>query len=278
MNRRQCLKTISAAAILGLLSPRNSISAELTKDDIEFRKKLYTNKQGQHLPYRLFVPLGVSDSTQKYPLILWLHGGGGRGSDNLKQITGADQLGSHFWTTSANQAKFPTFLLAPQCPFQDNWSDPDTNQPFKPLELTMEILASVQKEFPIDPARIYIAGQSMGGLGVWSLLQMYSEMWAAALVLSAYDNFTNIPAIARVPLWVFQGEDDRSVPVDLVRAMMKQLTKAKANLRYTEYRKADHEVWTRAFAEPDLLPWLSSQMRGAPAAGQLGTGAAAPTH
>ena len=136
----------------------------------------------------------------------------------------------------------------------------------------------MQKEFPIDPDRIYVAGQSMGGLGVWSLLQAYSEKWAAALVLAAYDNFTDVPAIARVPLWVFQGDSDRTVPVDLVRAMMKQLKKANANLRYTEYRKADHEVWDRAFAEPDLLPWLSSQRRGAPATGQVGAGAAAPNH
>jgi hypothetical protein len=60
--------------------------------------------------------------------------------------------------------------------------------------------------------------------------------------------------------------------------MMKQLNKAHANLRYTEYRKADHEVWNKAFAEPDLLPWLSSQKRGQAAGGQLGSGAGAPTH
>jgi predicted peptidase len=118
----------------------------------------------------------------------------------------------------------------------------------------------------------------MGGSGVWSLLQNYPEKWAGALVLSAYDTFTAPKAIAQIPLWVFQGDEDMSVPVDMVRDMMKQLKKVHANLRYTEYHKMDHEVWTKAFAEPDLLPWLSSQKRNQAAQGQLGSGAAPPSH
>jgi len=98
------------------------------------------------------------------------------------------------------------------------------------------------------------------------------------VILSAYDNFTNVKALASTPLWVFQGEADETVPVTLVRDMMKQLKKAHANLRYTEYPKTDHEVWKKAFAEPDLLPWLSSQKRGQAAGGQLGSGAGAATH
>jgi len=66
------------------------------------------------------------------------------------------------------------FELIPQCPSGDNWSDPDLNQPTKWLELTMSALADVEKEFSIDPDRIYLAGQSMGGLGVWSGLQAVS--------------------------------------------------------------------------------------------------------
>jgi len=78
---------------------------------------------------------------------------------------------------------------------------------------------------------VYITGQSMGGLGVWSLLQIYPGRWAAAIVMSAFDNFTDGPAIAKVPLWVFQGDADQSVPVDTVRGMMRQPKKAGANLR-----------------------------------------------
>lgn len=269
---RQYLPFCCAAVLLLFLGQAFAAATELTKDDIDFRREVYVDKTGARLPYRLFVPLGY-DSNRRYPLLLWLHGVDGRGSDNVRQLTHENQIGTHFWITSAVQAKFPVFVLAPQCPMGESWSDPEFNQPGRPLLLTVEILAKVQREFSIDPDRVYIAGQSMGGLGVWSLLQMYTGKWAAAIVMSAYDTFSDVPAIARVPLWVFQGDADQSVPVDMVRSMMRQLKKAHANLRYTEYHKSDHEVWNKAFAEPELLPWLSSQKRGSPAEGQLGSGA-----
>lgn len=259
---RKCIRTKAPilATLLLILVPL-AFGGQLTKDDIEFRKKVYANKKGEQLPYRLYVPLGY-DANRKYPLLLWLHGGDGRGSDNAKQLNGGNQTGTHFWAGKDVQLKFPMFELVPQCPSGENWSDPDLNQPTKWLELTMGALADVEKEFSIDSDRIYLAGQSMGGLGVWSALQAYPNRWAAALIMSAYDNFTDVKAIRNTPLWVFQGEADESVPVTLVRDMMKQLRKAHANLRYTEYRKTDHEVWKKAFAEPDLLTWLSSQKRG----------------
>ncbi len=269
-------KATILAGIVLIVAPA-SLSGQLTKDDIEFRKKVYANKAGERLPYRLYVPLGY-DANQKYPLLLWLHGGDGRGSDNMKQLSGGNEIGTHFWAGKTVQLNFPMFELVPQCPSGDNWSDPDMNQPTKWLELTMSALAEVEKEFSIDPDRIYLAGQSMGGLGVWSALQAYPGRWAGAVILSAYDNFTNIHALAQTPLWVFQGEADETVPVTLVRDMMKQLQKAHANLRYTEYRKGDHEVWKKTFAEPDLLPWLSAQKRAQAAGGQLGSGAGAATH
>ena len=61
-------------------------AADLTKDDIEFRKNVYVDQAGHRLPYRLFVPLGY-DANRKYPLLLWLHGGKARGSDNVRQLT-----------------------------------------------------------------------------------------------------------------------------------------------------------------------------------------------
>ncbi|MGB7847701.1 MAG: alpha/beta hydrolase-fold protein [Candidatus Acidiferrum sp.] len=278
MPRERLFWQIRGAALLLLfLATGITSAAELSKDDIDFRKDVYVSSTKDRLPYRLFVPLGY-DTNRKYPLLLWLHGADGRGSDNVKQLTHENQLGTHFWIASQAQIKFPVFVLVPQCPSGENWAEPEFNQPSKWLLLTMEVLAKVQKQFLIDPDRLYIGGQAMGGLGVWSLLQMYRGNWAGAIVMSAYDTFTDIPAITQVPLWVFQGDADESVPVDMVRAMTRQLKKAHANLRYTEYHKADHLVWSKAFAEPDLLPWLSAQKRGSPAGGQLGSGGPPPSH
>jgi predicted peptidase len=238
------------------------ISAQiLKKDDLTFRKLVYADKTGNKMPYRLFVPAGY-DPGQKYPMIFWLHGANGRGSDNLKQVSGGNENGTHVWTTAANQAQLPAFVLAPQCPEDHYWSEPENNEISPQLQTALDILAAVQKEFSIDADRIYLAGQSMGGLGVWTLLQTQPDRFAAALVLCAFDNFTNPRAIARVPLWVFQGDADLVVPVDLVRQMVKDLKKAGARPRYSEYHNAGHDVWLKAFAEPDLVPWLAAQKRG----------------
>ncbi len=72
-----------------------------------------------------------------------------------------------------HQATLPAFVLAPQCPQNENWSNPELNEVGGPLQLAMEIFALVQKDYSIDPDRIYLAGQSMGGFGVWALLQTY---------------------------------------------------------------------------------------------------------
>jgi predicted peptidase len=232
----------------------------LSKDDLLFRKNTYADKTGKKMPYRLFVPPDYN-AQKKYPLILWLHGAAGRGFDNKTQISGGNEPGTHIWTTSANQAQLPAFVLAPQCPQDHFWSEPETNEISPELQMALDILVSVQKDFSIDPDRIYVAGQSMGGLGVWALLQSQPHRWAAALVLCAYDNFTNAKAITSVPLWVFQGDADMVVPVDFVREMVKELKKSGSQLRYSEYHGVGHEVWMRAFAEPDLVPWIAAQKR-----------------
>jgi len=249
--------------------PAPARTAELTQDDIDFRKLTIDKPNNQHLNYRLFVPLGY-DSKRKYPLVLFLHGAAGRGSDNIKQLTGGNHIGTHFWISREVQNTFPAFVLVPQCPSGENWSEPELNRPSPALLLTMDALLKTQREFSVDPDRVYVVGQSMGGLGVYSLVQNCPNQWAAAVVISAFDNFTNLLALTSVPLWVFQGGADSSVPIDTVRDMVRQLKKARADLRYTEYHKAGHEIWDRAFAEPDLLPWLSSRVRKTE--GQLGSG------
>lgn len=236
----------------------------VVKEEPPFRQRIHIDKKGAKLPYRLFVPSHY-DSAKKYPLILWFHGGSGRGSNNEAQISGENEKGAQIWTTPENQAILPAFILAPQCPTGENWSDPELNEIGTPLQLALDILAVVQKDYSIDGQRIYLVGQSMGGLGVWSLLQKYPERWAAAVVAASYDNFTNVAALARVPLWIFQWKMDPAVPTDLIRQMLKEIKKSGGHPHYTEYRKVNKEVWNNAFAESGLVIWLAAQKRGADA-------------
>jgi predicted peptidase len=235
----------------------------VVKDEPQFRKRTFANKSGAKMPYRLFVPPGYT-SDKKYPLIVWFHDGSGRGSNNEAQISSDNEKGTHLWTATGNQEKFPAFVLAPQCTQGENWSDPELNEIGAPLQLALDILALVEKDYSIDPARVHLIGQSMGGLGVWALLQKFPERWAAAIVVASYDNFTNVAAITRVPLWIFQGDADSTVPVDLVRQMVKQLKNAGGAPLYSEYHKTGHEVWNEAFANPQLVSWLAAQKRGTP--------------
>ena len=64
-----------------------------------------------------------------------------------------------------------------------------------------------------------------------------------------------------MPLWMFQGDSDLTVPVDLVRIMIRELKKAGSQVRYSEYRNSYHDVWKKAFAEPELVPWVAAQKR-----------------
>jgi predicted peptidase len=212
------------------------------------------------MPYRLFVPPSYSP-TKKYPLILWLHNALGRGSDNLLQISGTNYPGTHLWTTPESQAKFPAFVLAPQVTDTKAWARPHANTPPVSIRLALEILDVVEKEFGIDLDRLYIAGQSMGGEGVWAALAARPGEFAAAIALCGYGEPWMIGRIAKTPAWAFQGSADGMVPVERARQWVAALGHAGGAPKYSEYPGVGHQVWDRAFAEPDLLPWLARQRR-----------------
>jgi len=106
MKMRRIWRKGPVLALAAMILAPFTFGGQLTKDDIEFRKKMYANKKGERLPYRLYVPLGY-DANRKYPLLLWLHGGDGRGSDNVKQLNGGNQLGTHF-SVSYTHLTLPT--------------------------------------------------------------------------------------------------------------------------------------------------------------------------
>src|SRR5215831_7400566 len=135
-----------------------------------FAARIYRNRQGQSMPYRLFVPPGYNKS-EAYPLVLWLHGAGGIGTDNLKQIVDDQVPGTRIWTKPENLAKHPAFVVVPQS--SDRW-------PASQLSMVPGILESLESEFPIDPNRMYVLGQSIGGEAAWKLVTDNPHLFAAA--------------------------------------------------------------------------------------------------
>jgi predicted peptidase len=210
------------------------------------------------MPYRLFTPTGY-DQQRKYPLVVWLHGAGGAGRDNLRQISGDQIPGTRTWTRPENQAKYPAFVLAPQSP--GRWAELGDDTLSAPLLLVVEIVDLLKSQLSIDPQRIYVAGQSDGGFGVWDVIIKRSELFAAAIPVCGGGDPTRAARVARMPIWAFHGDADETIPVTASRQMVQAVTKAGGSPRYTEYKGMGHDVWTRAFAEPGLVDWLFAQHR-----------------
>ncbi len=238
----------------------------LLRDKTEGR--VFRGRDGGTLPYRLLVPDGY-DKTRKYPLILFLHGAGERGSDNQKQLFHPDVLNL---AEARHAARHPAFVVAPQCPEGEKWVDVDWSavphhktpeEPSPSMRLTMELLEAIQKEYRIDPDRLYVTGLSMGGYGTFDLLVRRPRQFAAAVVVCGGADDSRAAEFAHVPLWIFHGERDGAVPVARSRSVVAALQKAGAKPRYTEYAGQGHPIWKRAYAEPGLGEWLFGQVRKA---------------
>jgi predicted peptidase len=228
------------------------------QDSIDgFARRVYRNGS-QSMPYRLFVPPGYKPE-MAYPLVLWLHGAGGAGSDNRQQILGDQTPGTRTWTKPQNQGKHPTFVLVPQS--TTNWVSNGLDRLSPEMSLVLAIVDSVRGEFNIDPGRMYVAGQSDGGIGTWNLIIQRPNLFAAAIPLCGGGDPSKVAAIANMPIWAFHGGRDKVIPVAESRKMISALKRDGGNPRYTEYSNAGHDVWTRAFAEPGLVDWLFAQHR-----------------
>jgi len=219
-----------------------------------------TFSRGDHkMPYRLFVP-DARARRQPLPLVIWLHGASGMGEDNKAQISvGGNEFGSRLWVRPDIQTRYPAFVVAPQLPVGQTWGLAASEHLTTYGEMVVQLVESLGREFPIDRSRVYLLGQSMGGIGVWDLISKRPDLFAAAVPLCAAGNTTRIKAAAGVAVWAFHGAADLGMPVANTRDMVAALKAAGGEVKYTEYPDVGHDVWTRAFTEPDLPGWLFSK-------------------
>lgn len=256
----------SALAIFTLILPVRAGDEEESTTS-SFRAGLYRAENGKELPYRLFVPAD-GDSGDGCPLVLFLHGFEALGKDNKKQISGMDYAGSHIWTKPENQREFPCFVLAPQCPKGSFWANTLTRKPGRHLVLVVDLIQDLMKRYPIDPDRLYVTGQSLGGFGTWALLSFYPDMFAAGIPVCGGGRTRAAAALRNVPIWAFHGVGDPIVIVFESRRMISAIRKAGGMPRYTEYPWRLHNVWNSAYAEPELVQWLFHQRRQVASADQ----------
>ena len=222
-----------------------------------FEARVFKASAGRTLNYRLFKPTGT-DSPTNLPLVLFLHGAAGLGDDNQRQFNGGNEVPPLALTAEEAQARFPCFVLVPQCPRSDSWSTYG-GRSSPTLRLTMDVLEALTHELPIDRRRLYVVGVSMGGRGVWDTVLRFPDTFAAAVPICAAGDPDGLAKIKHLPVWCFHGAADQTVPVDYAHRMMAALRKAGGNPRYTEYPGVGHDSYRNAFKEPELLPWLFDQ-------------------
>ena len=240
-------------AALILAGPASDVIAQDVIDG--FAARSFKASNGDTLPYRLFVP-DATARTKPLPLILYLHGGGGVGRDNQKQISGGNTAGTHAWTSAEAQRKHPAFVLAPQ--LADSWRASGWSDV---AETVLQLIAALSREFAIDADRVYVTGQSLGGYGTWHFITRHPDVFAAAVPLCGGGDPSRASVARALPIWAFHGARDPVVAVTESREMIAALRRAGSSVKYTEYEDVGHDVWTRAYAEPDLADWLFTQQR-----------------
>lgn len=206
------------------------------------------------LSYLLYLPEGFGKNPgQRWPLILFLHGRGERGSDF------ANLLKQPLPKLLAGQSDFPFVVLSPLLSTDKRW----WNDLIDPIDSLVDRIVS---SLPVDPQRLYLTGISMGGFGVWEYALRYPHRFAA-LVPIASGYLTggrlvppNICVLRDTPMWVFHGESDLRVPLFLSATLVDSLRACGGNVRFTRYSGLGHAAsWNRAYAEPGLFEWLSAQ-------------------
>ena len=234
----------------------------------EGRKFVGTNGE---LNYCLLTPkewTPVEDkAVRRYPLVLFLHGAGERGSDNRKQLV----HGMSEFASDLQRQQHPAFVIAPQCPEGEQWVDVPWSgkehemkaKPSKSLGLVLELIQQHRQHLPIDEQRIYVTGLSMGGFGTWDLIQREPELFAAAIPICGGGDVRVASRIKHVPIWAFHGDGDTTVMPSRSRDMIEAIRTAGGKPIYTEYVGVGHDSWTATYKNQAVLDWLFAQSRPA---------------
>jgi len=233
-------------------------------DGLEKKFEARTHKGDVPMPYRLFRP----EAAGTLPIVMYLHGSGGLGDDNEKQVAQGNMFGARVWALPENQKRFPCYVVAPQT--DRGWIRYDfSKEPAIELpglgdgnRLALAILDGLRREFAIDERRIYVTGQSMGGAGVWNVMAHRPTLFAAAVICCGGSSTEDGTEAIDTPLWNFHGDADHTVPVSVSRNRIAARRKAGGRPLYTEYAGVDHNSWQWAYTEPELVKWLFTQRRG----------------
>ena len=207
-----------------------------------------TENSFDSMGYLLYTP---ASTRPDMPLIVYLHGGHGKG-DDLSVLINTD--GFPQYLADGLLGEIPAYVLIPQLPAdQRGW---------KPAaETLIQLIEQVCEKNSIDRSRISLTGHSMGGTGTWDLALMYPDIFSRIAPMSGSVDTTpeTLAVLANTPVWAFVGEDDVVVKPESSEQFVAALERQNEDAQITIFPDTDHVgVPQKAWLEHggELLNWL----------------------
>lgn len=199
-------------------------------------------KKFEKLTYILKYPKNYEEG-EKYPVIIFLHGAGGRGDDI--EVTKTNP----FFVITNKYDDFPFIVAAPQC-CANTW--------FDLFETLKRFTLSIYDSDFTDKERFYAMGASMGGYASWQLAMSMPDLFAAIAPICGGGMYWNAARLVNVPVWAFHGALDDCVFSEESRKMVDGANNAGGSAKLTIYPNNNHDAWSDTYANKEVFEWLLS--------------------
>jgi predicted peptidase len=207
------------------------------------RQREMQMKKEPAIRYLLYLPAGYSSNTERWPLVLFLHGAGTSGNDlEMVRNEGLSKL--------LESQDYPFIVVSPQSD-QGGWDADALNA----------LLDEVIGQNRVDEERVYVTGLSMGGFGTWELASHYPKRFAAIAPICGGGNPELAKNLQHVAVWAFHGAKDKAVPLSGSQKMVEALKEIGAEVEFTVYPNTGHNSWTKTYDNPKLYEWLLRHKR-----------------
>lgn len=216
-----------------------------------FVNRVFSDADGEHR-YVLFVPKDYSPD-KRWPLIVFLHGGGERGTDGQLPTT----VGIGPWVKE-HQDSFPFLVVFPQCSDAESRILTGWTADSSAAKRMLKIMDSVEAEYAVDTDHRILTGWSMGGYGAWSIAAATPERWSAVVPVSGGGDPSFVAPLQKTPMWAIHGNRDNVVRPSVAQEMITALSATGAAPWFTVISTAGHDVWKAAYGSAELYEWMKT--------------------